>query len=80
MGLTLKRLYVDFLRQRYQGTKSRKLKAMLLDQLCRDAGYHRKHAIRVMNQKPNPRRRRGRKRTYSVNRPLAPHFQFCTTC
>jgi hypothetical protein len=65
MGLTLKRLYVDFLRQRYQGTKSRKLKAMLLDQLCRDAGYHRKHAIRVMNQRPNPRRRRGRKRTYS---------------
>jgi len=65
MGLTLKRLYVDFLRQRYQWTKSRKLKAMLLDQLCRDAHFHRKHAIRVLNQKPEPRRKRGRKRTYS---------------
>lgn len=65
MGLTLKRLYVDFLRQRYQGTRSRKLKAMLLDQLCRDAGFHRKHAIRVMNQKPGLRRKRGRRKSYS---------------
>lgn len=65
MGLTLKRLYVDFLRQRYQQTKSRKVRAMILDQLCRDSGFHRKHAIRVMNQKPQPRRRRGRKRSYS---------------
>ena len=65
MGLTLKRLYVDFLRQRYQATKSRKMKAMILDQLCRDSGFHRKHAIRALNQKPYLRKKRGRKRTYS---------------
>lgn len=65
MSLTLKRLYVDFLRERYQATDSRKRRAMMLDQLCRDAGYHRKHAIRALNQKPSLRKRRGRKRIYS---------------
>src|SRR3989338_509284 len=65
MSLTLKRLYVDFLRQRYQWTKSRKMKIMILDQLVRDSGFHRKHSIRAMNQKPNVSRKRGRKRTYS---------------
>ena len=65
MSLTLKRLYVDFLRQRYQATKSRKVKIMLLDQLCRDSGFHRKHATRVLNKNPVPRLKRGRKRTYS---------------
>ena len=46
MSLTLKPLYVDFLRQRYQNTNHRKIKTMILDQLCRDAGFHRKHAVR----------------------------------
>ena len=65
MSLTLRRLYVDFLRQRYQATSHRKVKVMILDQLCRDAGFHRKHAVRIMNQRPEARRKRGRKRTYS---------------
>ena len=65
MSLTLKRLYVDFLRQRYQATKHRKVKAMILDQLCRDSGCHRKHAVRVLNQQSRMKAKRGRKRTYS---------------
>lgn len=64
MSLTLKRLYVDFLRQRYQAATRRKLKIMILDQLCRDSGFHRKHAIRVLNEKPTVKNKRGRKRTY----------------
>jgi hypothetical protein len=51
MGLALRRLYVDFLRQRYQQTKSRKVRALILDQLCRDiekirvgAKHKRKHS------------------------------------
>lgn len=65
MSLTLKRLYLDFLRERYRNTKSRKVKIMLIDQLCRDAEFHRKHAIRALNQRPTIRARRGRKRIYS---------------
>ena len=38
---------------------------MIIDQLCRDSGFHRKHAIRVLNQKPILWGKRGRKRTYS---------------
>ena len=65
MGLTLRRLYVDFLRQRYQATKRRKVKMMILDQLVRDTGCHRKHAIRVLNQRPELKAKRGRRRIYS---------------
>lgn len=65
MSLTLRRLYVDFLRQRYQATRHRKVKGMILDQLCRDAGFHRKHAVRLMNQKPTLKSKRGRRRIYS---------------
>ena len=25
---------------------------MILDQLCRDSGFHRKHAIRILNETP----------------------------
>jgi len=60
MSLTLKRLYVDFLRQRYQNTNHRKIKTMILDQLCRDAGFHRKHAVRILNQKAAHKRKPGR--------------------
>ncbi len=65
MSITLKRLYLDFLRQRYRDTKSRKVKIMLIDQLCRDAGFHRKHAIRTLNQRPQLKAKRGRRRLYS---------------
>jgi len=64
MSFTLKRLYVDFLRQRYQNTGHRKIKSMILDQLCRDAGFHRKHAVRILNQKAAHKRRPGKLPTY----------------
>lgn len=65
MSLTLKRLYLDFLRQRYQTTQCRNVKIMIIDQLVRDAGFHRKHAIRTLNQKAELKAKRGRKKTYS---------------
>jgi len=65
MSLTLKRLYLDFLRQRYQATKRRKVKMMILDQLVRDTGWHRKHAIRALNQNLRLKAKRGRRRSYS---------------
>jgi hypothetical protein len=38
---------------------------MLIDQLVRDAGFHRKHAIRTLNQNPYLKKRRGRRKVYS---------------
>ena len=61
MSLTLKRLYLDFLRERYRNTKSRKVKIMLIDQLCRDAEFHRKHAIRALSQIRNSQPFRAKK-------------------
>jgi hypothetical protein len=66
MGLTLKRLYVDFLRRRYQATKRRKVKSAIIDQLCRDTGFHRKYALRVLNAPVGSvSMSRGRKKRYS---------------
>ena len=65
MGTTLKRLYLDFLRERYRNTKSRIVKIMLIDQLCRDTGFHRKHAIRTLNKPLSLTKKRGRRPEYS---------------
>ena len=59
MGTTLKRMYLDFLRERYRNTKRRKMKIMLIDQLVRDACFHRKHAIRALNQAPYLKKKGG---------------------
>jgi len=48
MSMTLKRLYVEFLRQRYQNTFKRKHKSMIVEQLCRDTGFHRKHHLSIL--------------------------------
>jgi hypothetical protein len=41
------------------------MKIMLIDQLVRDTGFHRKHAIRTLNQAPYLKEKRSRKKLYS---------------
>ena len=53
---------------RYQGARGPE-KRRILDEFCANCGYHRKHAIRLLNgpapsAQPPPRRRRGRGMTY----------------
>lgn len=52
-----KREYLEAIRERY-GRAGRRYKRQILDEFCRVCGYHRKHAIRLLNARPPPRRRR----------------------
>lgn len=49
--------YLQEIRWRYAGA-GRKYKKVLLDQCCELCGYHRKHAIRLLNQKEKPAARK----------------------
>jgi hypothetical protein len=52
-----KREYLEAIRERYRNA-GRKYKRLILDEFCENCGYHRKHAIRLLNGKgkPGPRR------------------------
>ena len=62
------REYLRLLWKKYQGS-NRKRKSIILDELCRNLGLHRKAAIRLMNSPNSPRSRQGlaggRRRKYS---------------
>jgi hypothetical protein len=45
---------LERLRARYQG-RGPEGKARMLDELCEEHGYHRKHAIRLLNAAPQPK-------------------------
>ncbi|MDZ7801292.1 MAG: hypothetical protein U5K81_10945 [Trueperaceae bacterium] len=67
--MTSKREYVKTMRKRYGAASGRKERSDLLDELVNVAGYTRKHAISLMNQrtprKPTSRgKRTGRPRAY----------------
>ena len=50
----------DAIRQRYQGSSDRRERRQILAEFVRVTGYHRKHALRVLNHpssSPTPRRR-----------------------
>ena len=69
-------LYIKHLNKQYVSA-NRKTKARLLDELCKIAGYHRKHAIALLSQSSDERCRpkkhkRGRKKTYDPALILAP--------
>lgn len=76
MTLGAKMEYLETIYLRYKRA-SRKLKSLILNEFCENCSYHRKHAIRVLNNfkrftKPKPRKR-GRPSTYnkpSVIEPL----------
>jgi hypothetical protein len=70
MSQLSKHEYFCLMYARYQKASSEQDKSALLDELCQVCGYHRKHAIRKLNQplskrKPK-RRRRARGATYSA--------------
>jgi len=71
-----KREYLEAVYLRYKRA-ARKRKTVILDEFCRNCGYHRKHAIRILNNfrrftKPKPKKR-GKPSKYdkpSVIKPL----------
>ena len=64
MGGDSRREYVAAIRQRYLQA-SRVQKGLILGEFCAVCGYHRKHAIRLLNQrKRGPTKRPGRKPVY----------------
>jgi hypothetical protein len=65
MSLQSRREYLERIRGRY-GRAGRLHKARILDEFCVNCGYHRKHAVRLLNQPPKARRRPGPKRKYGL--------------
>lgn len=54
MGPESKREYLELIRNRYSQA-SRRYKTQILHEFCANCGYHRKHAIRLLNRKPSLR-------------------------
>jgi len=81
MGKNERQAYLKAIRARYRRV-SKKAKARILDEFCAVCGYHRKYAIRLLNQRRRTQRRRrpGRKPIYpcvlDVSR-STPHRNCC---
>ena len=54
----------DAIRERYQGTSERRDRRQILAEFVRVTGYHRKHALRVLNHASTSAIRRQRERLY----------------
>jgi hypothetical protein len=67
MGKNERQAYLKAIRSRYRRT-NKKAKAAILDEFCAVCGYHRKYAIRLLNQRGKARRpgRPGRKPRYAA--------------
>lgn len=57
MPIEFRRSYLEEIRFRYANS-SKKAKAAILDEFCHVCGYSRKHAIKILKRKLNPRIRR----------------------
>ena len=66
MGKNERQAYLKAIRTRYRRAR-KKVKVTILDEFCAVCGYHRKYAIRLLNQRGKPRRKRraGRKPVYA---------------
>lgn len=75
MGKLSMELYLEKIRSRYQKANRRE-KGVILDDFCEHSGYHKKHAIRLLNQKVTRRKRvlgrRGRRTKYASADYLGP--------
>lgn len=75
MGKLSMELYPERMRARYKEAKKRE-KGELLSEFCEHSGYHRKHAIRLLNQQTKRRKRvmgqRGRRFQYGIEEYLEP--------
>jgi hypothetical protein len=60
LSMATRRELKDAIRQRYQSATERRERRQILSEFVRVTGYHRKHALRVLNRSasaPNPRQR-----------------------
>jgi hypothetical protein len=60
LSMATRRELKDAIRQRYQAATEHRERRQILAELVRVTGYHRKHALRVLNHlssSPEPRRR-----------------------
>ena len=63
MSLQSRREYLEKIRGRYRRA-GRPHKSRILEEFCLNCGYHRKHAVRLLNRPPRPKRKAGRKPRY----------------
>lgn len=75
MGKLSMTLYLDNMLKRYK-TANKRQKGELLDELCAASGYHKKHAIRLLNKRKKRasqlKERRGRPQRYPIDVYLEP--------
>ena len=75
MGKLSMDLYLDNLLKKYKSA-NRRQKSELLEELCSASGYHKKHAIRLLNKRkkrlPRSKETRGRPEKYPSNLYLEP--------
>ncbi len=66
MGINERQAYLKAIRSRYWRAR-KKVKVTILDEFCAVCGYHRKYAIRLLNQRGKARKKRrpGRKPIYA---------------
>ncbi len=66
MGKNERQAYLKAIRSRYWRA-AKKGKGIILNEFCAVCGYHRKYAIRLLNQRAKPRKKRrpGRKPIYA---------------
>ena len=67
MGKNERQAYLKAIQSRYRQA-GKKAKVVILDEFCAVCGYHRKYAIRLLNQQGRPKRKRrpGRKSIYAT--------------
>lgn len=63
MSLQSRREYLEKIHGRYERA-GRFHKTRILDEFCLNCGYHRKHAVRLLNEKPRTRKKPGPQRRY----------------
>src|SRR5436190_1852859 len=63
MSLQSRREYLEKIRGRYE-RGGRLHQTKILDEFCYNCGYHRKHAVRLLSQRPKRRGRPGPRRKY----------------
>ena len=74
MGKLSMELYLKNLSKRYHAARKRE-KGLILQELCESSGYHKKHAIRLLNEVPKKLKRKiktGRPSVYPENLYLEP--------
>ena len=73
LSMATRRELKDAIRQQYQGSSDRRERRQILAEFVRVTGYHRKHALRVLNHSSAPAKPRQRERLYdeAVHQALA---------